>query len=224
MNGSRQLEIPVDVVTEPAAGPAPAQTRPGRRRLTIGVVGVAVAVALGGFATLMNSNASFAKGNISRQLVEQEITFKTADTLTPEEREHPCLVTYAGKPLTTGAEAQCYANHFIGVHLKSVAGGKTYSQMRVIQDDLRARIAAAQAGNDPSVADLQRQLGEVTGKRQALFEGETMRGLLMTTYGFATLGAKAGQAATAASWAGGILLMVSAGVLVTAAAGRRPRS
>jgi hypothetical protein len=172
----------------------------------------------------MHSNASFADGNISRQLAEQQITFKAADTLTPEEREHPCLVEYAGKALTTGAQAQCYANHFIGVHLKSVADGRTFSQMRTIQDDLRAQISAAQARNDPSLGDLQRQLGEVTGKRQALFEGETMRGLLMTTYGFSALGAKAGQAATAASWAGAGLLVLSLAVLGRAAAeGRRRR-
>ena len=45
------------------------------------------------------------------------------------------------------------------------------------------------------VADIQRKLGESTGKRQTLFEGEALRGLLMTSYGFGTLGAKADQAA-----------------------------
>jgi hypothetical protein len=229
MNGARQLDIPIAFSGEraedqaPAATPAPtpARRRPATRRLVAGIAGIAVAVGLAGFATLMHRNASFAKGNISRQLTEQQISFKPAEALTAEEREHPCLVAYAGKPLTTGAEARCYANDFIGVHLKSVADGRTFSQMRTIQDDLRARIATAQAGNDPSLGDLQRQLGEVTGKRQALFEGETMRGLLMTTYGFSTLGSKAGQAATAASFGGLAILALSLAVVVSAAAGRR---
>lgn len=227
MNGSRQLDIPIASSGERREDPAPAASTPtpapprGRRRLIAGTAGIAVAVGLAGFASLMHGNASFAAGNISRQLSEQQINFKPAEALTPEEREHACLVAYAGKPLTTGAEAECYANHFIGVHLKSVADGKTFSQMRAVQDDLRARIATAQAGNDPSQGDLQRQLGEVTGKRQVLFEGETMRGLLMTTYGFSALGSKAGQAATVASFGGLAILALSLTVLVSDAAERR---
>ena len=49
---------------------------------------------------------------------QQKITFKTADTLTDEEKKQACLVTYAGQPLTTGKQAECYANNFIGLHLK----------------------------------------------------------------------------------------------------------
>ena len=31
-----------------------------------------------------------------------------------QERRVPCLVANAGRPLTTGRQAQCYADHFIG--------------------------------------------------------------------------------------------------------------
>ncbi len=111
--------------------------------------------------------------------------------------------------MTTGDQARCYANDFIGVHLKKVAQGQTFSQMRTVQEGLRAQVIAAQAQNDPSVADLQRKLAEVTGKRQSLFEGETMRGLLMTSYGFSALGAKADQAASVSSLVGLALVPVS---------------
>jgi len=39
------------------------------------------------------------------------------------------MTVYAGQQLTTGEQAQVYANNFIGVHLKEVAGGKTYAQV-----------------------------------------------------------------------------------------------
>ena len=39
----------------------------------------------------------------------------------------PYLAKYAGQQLTTGAQAEAYANHFIAVHLQEIGGGKTYS-------------------------------------------------------------------------------------------------
>ena len=36
---------------------------------------------------------------------------------------------YGGQQLTTGAQAQVYADHFIANHLKAIGGGKTYAQL-----------------------------------------------------------------------------------------------
>lgn len=36
---------------------------------------------------------------------------------------------YAGQRLTTGAQAEVWADHFIAVHLREIGGGKTYSQL-----------------------------------------------------------------------------------------------
>ena len=200
---------------------APGGTRRTRRCLVAALAGITLAGGLWVFAGLMRDNGRFAEGNVARQLSEQTITFKADESLTPEEREHSCLVKYAGQRLQTGLQAACYANHFIGVHLKQIAQGKTYSQMRGVQDSLRAQIAAAQAGNDPVVTDLQRKLAEVTGQRQVLFEGETLRGLLMTSYGFSVLGTKAAQAASAASVLAGGMIVVSMALLVASLATRR---
>ena len=60
--------------------------------------------------------------------------------------------------MLNGRQAQVYADHFIGVHLKEIAGGKSYSEVS----------AAAQA--DPSNAALANQV-------QLLFRGSTLRGL-----------------------------------------------
>ena len=79
---------------------------------------------------------------------------------------------------TTGAQAEAYADHFIKVHLAEVAGGKTYSQV------------STEAMKNPTDQKLQQQV-------QTLFRGETLRGLLLTSYAFDTLGDKAQQVAIA---------------------------
>src|SRR3982751_3574784 len=84
-----------------------------RRGVRIGVTGIAVAVALLAIGVTMRHDADFAKDYVARQLGEQQIFFKPAAALTDEERQTPCLVAYAGQPLTTGAQAECYANSFI---------------------------------------------------------------------------------------------------------------
>ncbi|MET7401056.1 hypothetical protein ABZS66_47010, partial [Dactylosporangium sp. NPDC005572] len=68
---------------------------------------------------VLTSNANFANDYVKTQLSQQQITFKTADTLTAEERKSACLVENAGQQLTTGKQAECYANEFIGLHLQS---------------------------------------------------------------------------------------------------------
>jgi hypothetical protein len=77
-----------------------------------------------------------------------------------------------------------------------------------VQTDLRAEVAAAQKNNDPALADLQKQLTEVNVQRETVFKGETLRGLLLTSYGFSEFGAKAGQAATVAYLAAALLVLL----------------
>ncbi|MGH9280487.1 MAG: hypothetical protein ACRD12_20635 [Acidimicrobiales bacterium] len=205
--------------TETTEARPPSRRRRGRTYVAAG--GIAVGGLLLTLSAVMQGNADFSKDYVARQLAEQRITFKAAEALTPAERETPCLVKFAGQALTTGPQAECYANHFIGVHLKSVADGKTFSEMRGVQTDVRNRVTEAQAKGDPAAGDLQRQLNEITGKRQALFEGESMRGLLLTSYGFDTLGRKAGEAATVARGAGIGVLVLSGLALIWVATTRR---
>ena len=159
---------------------------------------------------VLTSNASFANNYVHDQLSQQNITFKTADTLTPEEKDQACLVKYAGQKLTTGPQAECYANHFIGVHLKAIEGGKTYSELGGVQADLKAKIATAQKNNDiAAVADLNKQLTTVNADRETVFKGETLRGLLLTSFGFSEFGRKAGQGALVMYLAAGLLALLS---------------
>ncbi|MFF5234889.1 hypothetical protein [Dactylosporangium sp. NPDC000521] len=166
---------------------------------------------------VLTSNANFANDYVKDQLGQQQITFKPAGTLTAEEKQSACLVEYAGQRLTTGKQAECYANEFIGLHLKTIAGGKTYAQMGDVQADLKAKIAALPK-DDPAVADLQQQLTDANTARETVFKGETLRGLLLTSYGFSEFGVKAGQAALVAYFAAGLLALLGAAGLVHAAA------
>ena len=143
----------------------------------------------------MSSNADFSADYVTDQLAQQKITFKAAEALTEEERQAPCLVEYAGQPLTTGKQAECYANEFIRLHVQTSGKGLTYAELGDVQTRLRADTAAAQRNNDAAVADLQKQLADTTAARETVFKGETLRGVLLTSYGFSELGNKAGQAA-----------------------------
>ena len=164
---------------------------------------------------VLTSNANFANDYVKDQLSQQQITFKTAETMTAEEKQSACLVKYAGQRLTTGKQAECYANEFIGLHLKSIAGGKTYAQLGDVQTGLKAQIAALPK-DDPAVAGLQKQLTDTTSARETVFKGETLRGLLLTSYGFSEFGRKAEQGALAMYLGAGLLLLLSAAGLVHA--------
>ncbi|GIJ43563.1 hypothetical protein Val02_04490 [Virgisporangium aliadipatigenens] len=183
--------------------------------LSIGGLGLAVLVLVVGI--VLTANANFANDYVRDQLGQQHITFKPAANLTAEEKKSECLVKYAGQALTTGKQAECYANEFIGLHLKSTAGGKTYAELGDVQTQLRAQIATAtQAGDTAKATDLQKQLTEATTQRETVFKGETLRGLLLTSYGFSEFGTKAAQAATVAYLAAGLLFLLAAAGVVHA--------
>ncbi len=165
---------------------------------------------------VLTANADFANNYVRDQLSQQNIQFKAADTLTDEEKAKPCLVEYAGQPMTTGKQAECYANNFIGLHLEGIAGGKTYAELGEPQSALRAQVAEAQKSGAANLADLQKQLADVTSQRETVFKGETLRGLLLTSYGFSEFGTKAGQAATVAYGAAGLLFLLAIAGLIHA--------
>jgi energy-converting hydrogenase Eha subunit H len=95
---------------------------------------------------------------------------------------------YAGQEMTTGAQAQTYADHFIAVHLGEIGGGLTYSQL------------SAKAMADPKNTVLAGQVATV-------FKGTTLRGMLLNAYGFWQMGQIALIAAIAA-FAGAALMLI----------------
>jgi hypothetical protein len=183
------------------------------RRRTLDVLFSAGGVALAGLllvlGLVMTSNADFARGYVRDQLSQQNITFTPAAQLNEEESQSACLVAFAGQRLTTGKQAECYANEYIGLHLTAVANGQTYADLGEPQSALRADVAAAKAANSPRLAGLEAELAAVTGQRETLFKGETLRGLLLTSFGFSVFGVKGEQVATVAYVVAGLLALLS---------------
>jgi hypothetical protein len=201
-------------------GSASSKEKKPMKRRTLDVLFSAGGLALAGLllvlGLVMTSNANFAKGYVKDQLSQQNISFSTADKLSDEEKQSACLVKYAGQQLTTGAQAECYANDFIGLHTKAVAGGQTYADLGTPQSALRTQVAAATKANDPALPGLQKQLTDVTAQRETLFKGETLRGLLLTSFGFSVFGVKGEQVATVAYIVAGLLALLSIAGLVHA--------
>jgi len=143
---------------------------------------------------VLQNQANFAKNYVHDQLAAQKIYFTPAKALKSDEND-PCLKTYAGQQLVSGRQAQCYANHYIGVHVKLINDGKTYAQTSGDARALQAQLAAMSDQNSAAAKQLAAQADATEGKATALFQGETLRGLLLTSYGFSIFGDRAQQAA-----------------------------
>ena len=97
-------------------------------------MGVLLAVFLLVAGGLLTWAYTFVNNQVTTQLTEQQIVFPAANdpsikALPPDDAA--AMKQYAGQLMTTGAQAETYANHFIAVHLKEIGGGKTYSQLSV---------------------------------------------------------------------------------------------
>jgi hypothetical protein len=135
-----------------------------------------------GIVALVGGN--YAKSVVHDQLVPQKIFFPAAGS--PELL--PGVKQYAGQQLVNGSQAKAYANNFINVHLSKVAGGQTYAQVSA------AAIAA------PTNAKLAEQ-------KATLFQGETLRSILLSAWGWSLVG-------TIATLAGLLLIVLGAILLL----------
>ena len=156
--------------------------------------GIAVAILLVLLGIVFKTNADFADSYVHDQLAEQKISFTAAEFLSDEEKTSTCLIENAGTPLDSGKKAECYANDYIGMHLKGIGGGETYATIGAIQTKAKTALADATAANASNVAELKADLDKITGQRESMFKGETLRGLLLTSYGFSIFGEKAALA------------------------------
>jgi hypothetical protein len=173
-------------------------------RFLVGI-GAVTAVAFIVAGALLMWGASFADDYVHRELASQNITFPPAEALREEGRDD--LVEYAGQQVTTGKQAEAYASYING-HLEGIADGKTYSEI----DDRGAReaVAEAKAAGAPAeeIAELEATATKLTQQRDTLFKGETLRGLLLTSYAWSTVGAIAGYAAWAAFAAAAVVVVL----------------
>jgi len=163
--------------------------------LVFSIGGLLVAVLLLVLGLVLQSQANFAHNYVKTQLSEEKITFRPAANLSGVQAKIGCLIQNAGKPLTSGKQAQCYANEQIGIDVVSINGGQTFSQTSSAAIALKTQATAAQQSGAANAAALESQYEATEAKASTLFEGQTERGLLLTTYGFSILGDRAQQAA-----------------------------
>lgn len=181
-------------------------------RLLLGL-GAVVAVVLVIAGGLLTWGANFANDYVHRELSSQQIFFPSEEELTTEGRTD--LVSYADEQVTTGSEAEAYAS-FINGHLQGIADGKTFSELGETQTEARNAVTEAQDSNasDDDIAPLQANLDTVNGQRDSLFRGETLRGLLLSTYAWSTIGEIARIASIAAFVAAAVMIgLVIAGLI-----------
>jgi hypothetical protein len=186
-NGAPPIDplTPVLGVRPPAFAADRAPRSPLLAKLT-GLTSIASVAAAGilivGVVALVGG--SYAKNVVHDQLVPQKIFFPAAGS--PELL--PGVKQYAGQQLVNGSQAKAYANNFINVHLSKVAAGQTYAQVSA------AAIAA------PTNAKLAEQ-------KATLFQGETLRSILLSAWGWSLVG-------TIATLAGLLLIVLGAMLLL----------
>ena len=171
----------------------------------VSFVGLGLSVFLFVAAALLNWGASFTDESVATQLSQQKITMPDKDSAgfkALSEEAQTALAPFSNMPLTTGEQAQAYADFYIGSHLKGIAAGKVYSEVSGM-----ALAASAKSKAEPANIALATEAGILMGQRTTLFMGETLRGLLLYSFAFWQIG----QIAMYAAWAaavGGLLMLV----------------
>jgi hypothetical protein len=191
--------------------------------------GMLIAVALLVLGLVLSSQASFAKDYVKDQLLEQKISFPENYDKGGENQVagSGCLDEYVATPLDSGDKAECYANYYIKTHMAHAAEGtgypgETYASLGAIVNGLKADLATAQDGTDQAAIDeAQAKVDAASGLRETMFKGETLRGLLLTTYGFSIFGARAATAALVCYLAAALMVLLSLAGFVHAAAAKR---
>jgi hypothetical protein len=140
-------------------------------RLTA-VASFAVAAILLVAGGLLLWGSTYVHNTVQGQLSAQQIYFppkaafvhaKAGTEITPS--MIPSISQYAGKQMLTGQQAEAYADHFIAVHIQTMSGGKTYSQL-----------SAASLAQPKNTA--------LAGLVATVFKGETLRSMLLNAYGW----------------------------------------
>jgi hypothetical protein len=154
---------------------------------TVGLVLAVILLAAGG---LLMWGHSFVTSEVHSQLAAQKIVFPANGSPAIKAPEFAAMHQYAGQLMTTGAQAEVYADHFIANHLKVIGGGQTYAQL--------SGKALAQPKN---VA--------LAGQVETMFKGTMLRGSLLNAYAFWKMGQLAMLAAIVAFAGAAMLLILS---------------
>lgn len=156
--------------------------------------GLVMAVVLAVAGALLIYASSFVADNVKEQLSQQNITMPVAAALETQDQKD-ALLQYAGQTMENGAQAKAFADHYILVHMNAASDGRTYEEVSGEYQAMSITEKASPQGQ------------ALAGLRETLFQGNTLRGLLLYGYAFATMGTIAGIAAIGA-YIGAIILLI----------------
>jgi putative Ca2+/H+ antiporter (TMEM165/GDT1 family) len=152
--------------------------------------GLIVAIMLLVAGALLTWAHSFVTDEVHNQLAAEKIYFpdKGTSALTSNAEIKKYVTKYAGQEVTTGAQAEVFADHYIAVHLREIGGGQTYSQL------------SEKSLANPKDSALAAQV-------QTVFRGETLRGLLLNAYAFGKM-ASIALIAAIVSFVGAVIMLI----------------
>ena len=142
---------------------------------TLVIIGTVLCMVLTVGGGLLIWGSHFATDMVHKQLSAQQISFPAKGSPALDPKEFPGLQQYAGQTVDNGPKAKAYADQFIKKHLEGVANGQTYSQ---VSGQVQAAFAKGQTPPQ-----------KLLDQQNTLFKGETLRGLLLNVWGWATMGA-----------------------------------
>jgi hypothetical protein len=174
------------------------------KRKTLDIIltstGALLTVVLIAAGALLLWGSNFTSNQVHNQLAMQDVYFPTAAQLAhPTGSEVratmiPYLAPYAGQEVLTGTQAQAYATHFIAIHLSHMPYGGVYSKVS----------SAARAAKPGSP-----QATQLSGLETTVFQGTTLRAMLLEAYGFSIFGTLAFDGALAAFCAAFLMLVLT---------------
>jgi hypothetical protein len=131
-----------------------------------GAIVAIVLIVVGAFAVY---GGKFGQDNVSERLEPQKIYFPPYEQMTAAEQQE--VGEFAGQQVVNGVQAEAYSR-YIGGHLMQVNDGKTYSE------------TSAEARDPSTPPD---EAAELQAKADTLFQGETLRSILLNAYGWWTV-------------------------------------
>jgi len=165
----------------------------------IGLLLAGFLIVIGG---ILQYGGNFATDQVAAQLKPQAITIpaENGDPKATDEVKK-FFADNGEKVMTTGKQAQMYADHYIGFHMSVMP---TYAAASGAN-----RAAAGALAADPTNPELQAAAKQASGTVETVFKGETLRGMLLNAYAFGTLGQIA-MVASYVSFAGGLIFLILA--------------
>ncbi|MDA8043726.1 MAG: hypothetical protein M0Z30_00565 [Actinomycetota bacterium] len=161
--------------------------------LTAGGVVIAIVFVVAGILLMWGHD--FANSNVHSQLARQEIVVPAkGSSALASPQIGPYLNRYAGQQVLSGPAAKAYADHFIAVHLSEMPYGGVYSKVS----------AAALAAPKGSA-----QATQLASLETTVFQGTTLRGLLLEAYAFWEMGQIALVAAVVSFIGAALMLILS---------------